>query len=247
MMTSFSTSRRSEFIYFFAFAFVSLTSLHKTEGERILLKDVTVISLYQNQMTTARRLTPVPQLKCIGGSAGCYAFVPKQVHCYNKGLDGNNVLWDCKTNMDKKYRFGHLAISCEGFDYSDDPYVLANSCGLEYTINNSVENNNREYEDSRSDPAFDFLCIVLFVLLAKMVYSWYPNIFSTSKNNKNSSNLDKHTNTPKPPLIATASATNKVQPPLQHFRNFRIRPHQILSCVIRPAKHGMNRNPRPDA
>uniref|UniRef100_A0A0L8GAH6 Store-operated calcium entry-associated regulatory factor n=1 Tax=Octopus bimaculoides TaxID=37653 RepID=A0A0L8GAH6_OCTBM len=246
MMTSFTPSRRSELIYFFAFAFVSLTSLHETEGERILLKDVKVISLYQNQMTTARRLTPVPQLKCIGGSAGCQAFVPKQVHCYNKGLDGDNILWDCKTNMDKKYRFGHLAISCEGFDYSDDPYILAHSCGLEYTINNGVENNHREYEDSRSDPVFDFFCIILFVLLAKMIYSWQPNIFSTSKNN--SSNIDKqHTNTPKPPLIAAPSATNTVQPPLQHFRNFRIRPHQILSCVIRPTKQGMNRNPRPDA
>lgn len=245
-MTSFTRSRTSEFIYFYAFAFVSLSSLHKTEGEKILLKDVKVISLYQNQMTTARRSTPVPQLKCIGGSAGCHAFVPKQVHCYNKGLDGNNILWDCKTNMDKKYRFGHLAISCEGFDYSDDPYILANSCGLEYTINDSVENNHREEEGSRSDPVFDFLCIVLLLLIVRMIYSWYPSIFSKLKNN--SSDIDKQrANTPTPPLFATHSATNKVQPPLQHFRNFKIRPHQVLSCVIRPSRQGMNLNSKPDA
>ena len=44
--------------------------------------------------------------------------------------------------MDVNYRFGHVQVVCEGYDsfivlkvgydYPDDPYILAGSCGLEY-------------------------------------------------------------------------------------------------------------------
>lgn len=42
--------------------------------------------------------------------------------------------WECKANMDASYRFGKIEVSCEGFDYPDDPYILKGSCGLEYTL-----------------------------------------------------------------------------------------------------------------
>ena len=32
--------------------------------------------------------------------------------------------------MDSRYRFGEIAVSCEGYDYPDDPYVLKGSCGV---------------------------------------------------------------------------------------------------------------------
>jgi len=37
--------------------------------------------------------------------------------------------------MDANYRFGHVEVTCEGYDYPDDPYILAGSCGLEYYVN----------------------------------------------------------------------------------------------------------------
>ena len=40
--------------------------------------------------------------------------------------------------MDNEYRFGKISVSCEGYDYPDDPYVLAGSCGLEYTIDRTT-------------------------------------------------------------------------------------------------------------
>ena len=36
---------------------------------KVLLRDVQVLTLKSGQMTTGRRSSPVPQLKCIGGSA----------------------------------------------------------------------------------------------------------------------------------------------------------------------------------
>ena len=52
------------------------------------------------------------------------------VQCYNMGSDGQDVQWECKTDMDNAYRFGHISVSCEGYSYPDDPYVLKGSCGV---------------------------------------------------------------------------------------------------------------------
>lgn len=57
----------------------------------VLLQDVQVLTLYKDRYTTARRSSPVPQLQCVGGSAGCQAFVPAVVQCQNKGWDGVDV------------------------------------------------------------------------------------------------------------------------------------------------------------
>jgi len=100
----------------------------------VKLKNVDVLTLYAGRMTTGRRSAPVPQLECMGGSAGCSAFVPTVVQCYNRGTDGQDIQWECKADMEMKYKFGQIQVTCEGFDYPDDPYVLAGSCGLEYTI-----------------------------------------------------------------------------------------------------------------
>ena len=32
--------------------------------------------------------------------------------------------------MDAAYRFGRIQVSCEGYDYPEDPYVLKGSCGV---------------------------------------------------------------------------------------------------------------------
>ena len=81
-------------------------------------------------MTNGRRSSPVPHLKCVGGTAGCHAFQPKVVQCTNTGFDGYDTQWECKTDMDSAYRFGKIQVSCEGYDYPEDPYVLRGSCGV---------------------------------------------------------------------------------------------------------------------
>jgi len=87
-------------------------------------------------MTNGRRSSPVPQLKCVGGTAVCRAFIPKVVQCYNRGSDGTDVQWECKTDMDNAYQFGQISVSCEGYSYAEDPYILKGSCGV--IFNNSI-------------------------------------------------------------------------------------------------------------
>ena len=32
--------------------------------------------------------------------------------------------------MDNAYQFGRIQVTCEGYDYPDDPYILKGSCGV---------------------------------------------------------------------------------------------------------------------
>jgi len=83
--------------------------------------------------TAARRSSPVPQLKCVGGSASG-RYEPKTVQCYNRGSDGVDVQWECKADMSTDFQFGRIMVNCEGYDYPEDPYILRGSCGLEYEL-----------------------------------------------------------------------------------------------------------------
>lgn len=104
------------------------------DADRILLRDVKALTLHYDRYTTSRRLDPIPQLKCVGGTAGCDSYTPKVIQCENKGWDGYDVQWECKTDLDIAYKFGKTVVSCEGYESPEDQYVLRGSCGLEYHL-----------------------------------------------------------------------------------------------------------------
>lgn len=101
--------------------------------ERVLLRDVSTITLKEGQYTTGRRVAPVPQLKCVGGGA-CYKYQPRFVQCVKQGYDGSDYQWKCTADMPRQYKFGMVTVTCEGYNYPDDPYILKGSCGLEYEL-----------------------------------------------------------------------------------------------------------------
>jgi len=43
--------------------------------------------------------------------------------------------------MPRKYKFGRLSVSCEGYAYPEDPYILAGSCGVSW-IEKNVDSEN---------------------------------------------------------------------------------------------------------
>ncbi|XP_077498393.1 uncharacterized protein LOC144109460 isoform X2 [Amblyomma americanum] len=118
------------------------------QGDRVRLRDVEVLTLRQGQYTTGRRSHPVPQLNCRGGSAGCRD-APSVVQCYNRGSDGRDVQWECKAEMKKTQKFGLLQVSCEGYDYPKDDYILVGSCGLEYYL----EKTGYDHGPARNPPS----------------------------------------------------------------------------------------------
>lgn len=129
--------------FIFLVTFLLWESVCSWNEGSVLLRDVQVLTLYKDRYTTGRRSSPVPQLQCVGGSAGCHSFVPETVQCQNKGWDGVDVQWECKTDMDNAYRFGRIEVSCEGYNHPSDQYVLAGSCGLEYTLELTEEGRRR--------------------------------------------------------------------------------------------------------
>ena len=102
--------------------------------EKIRLRDVQVLTLRSGEMTTGRRSSPVAQLSCVGGSGAGQGWEPGVVQCYNRGWDGREVQWECKADMEPTVRFGKVEVVCEGYDYPEDDFILAGSCGLEYTL-----------------------------------------------------------------------------------------------------------------
>lgn len=104
--------------------------------DRVLLKDIQVLTFERNKRTSSRRTHSIHQLSCVGGTAGCKLFTPNLVECKNEGW--NNELkkfsWNCHADMSDRVRFNHVEIICEGYDYPEDDYILVGSCGLEFTL-----------------------------------------------------------------------------------------------------------------
>ncbi|KAL1922896.1 uncharacterized protein VTP21DRAFT_9272 [Calcarisporiella thermophila] len=100
--------------------------------KKVLLRDVQSITLRKGEYTTARRSTPIPQLSCIGSA--CRQYSPDVIQCKNMGWDGQDVQWKCEADLPTNVKFGELSVSCEGYSYSDDDYILVGSCGLEYEL-----------------------------------------------------------------------------------------------------------------
>jgi len=67
------------------------TAAFGSNNGRVLLRDLSVLTLYNGRQTQGRRSSPIPQLKCVGGTAGCSSFVPQVVQCNNRGFDGYDV------------------------------------------------------------------------------------------------------------------------------------------------------------
>ncbi|KAM9331407.1 store-operated calcium entry-associated regulatory factor [Gastrophryne carolinensis] len=196
-----------------------------SQHDRVLLREVQAITLYSDRYTNGRRSSPIPQLKCVGGSAGCSAMIPQVVQCHNRGWDGIDVQWECKADLDNAYRFGRIDVSCEGFDYPDDPYVLRGSCGLEYTLELTEEGQKRSQNghsfggfggfgsgySSKSwntpSPSFDgssLVGLLVIVALAFLVYKLFlsgPSIqdHPPSPDNDGQDQNYRHASAPPPP------------------------------------------------
>ncbi|CAF0739017.1 unnamed protein product [Didymodactylos carnosus] len=149
------------------------------QQKSVLIEDVKTLTLHKGQKTQARRTSPIPQLKCTGGSARC-AFEPDTVQCYNQGSDGVDIQWECKAEMPTKYKFGRLSVSCEGYGYPDDPYILAGSCGLEYHLDatekdfhGSQKSSNQYIRQTADSKPYSFLFKVAVIGLILFAFRAY--------------------------------------------------------------------------
>ncbi|KIY01467.1 uncharacterized protein Z520_03019 [Fonsecaea multimorphosa CBS 102226] len=112
------------------------TNPKKVPKNAVLLSKVSAITVRAGKQTTFRRVSPVPQLQCVGPSRICKLYTVDVMRCTNEGsdYDENNVQWSCKASLPDEFKLGSTEVTCEGYESSEDPYVLSGSCGVEYTL-----------------------------------------------------------------------------------------------------------------
>ncbi|KAF2430410.1 hypothetical protein EJ08DRAFT_679215 [Tothia fuscella] len=116
-------------------SFISSASAARQPANSVLLRKVASLTLKKDQKTSHRRVSALPQLKCIGGSAkGLYEV--DVMRCENSGAayDEDNVEWTCKASLPPEFKLGSTDVICEGYSNPDDPYILKGSCGVEYRL-----------------------------------------------------------------------------------------------------------------
>lgn len=112
----------------------SATALRKP-ADSVLLSSVKTLTLRDGKETSHRRVSAVPQLKCVGGNARDLYSVDV-MRCKNSGsdYDDDNVQWTCQASLPEEFKLGSTDVICEGYDSASDPYVLKGSCGVEYRL-----------------------------------------------------------------------------------------------------------------
>lgn len=118
-----------------ALAFFSLAEAARKPSNAVLLANVKTLTLRKGAKTSARRVSAIPQLTCIGGNAKSHYEIDV-LRCTNSGSDYDeaNVQWTCKASLPPEFKLGSTDVICEGYDSPDDSYILKGSCGVEYRL-----------------------------------------------------------------------------------------------------------------
>ncbi|KAK7190085.1 hypothetical protein DPSP01_006382 [Paraphaeosphaeria sporulosa] len=124
---------------FLSTALLATTSLlsptSALRSDKVKLSKIQSLTLRKDAPTSHRRVSAIPQLKCIGGSARGHYEVDV-MRCKNSGADYDDeaIQWTCTASLPEEFKLGSTDVICEGYDYPEDPYILKGSCGVEYRL-----------------------------------------------------------------------------------------------------------------
>ncbi|CAG8929196.1 unnamed protein product [Penicillium salamii] len=116
---------------------IAPTICAKPGNDAIRLSNVQTLTLHANRLTSARRVSPIPQLNCIGPNKKvCNLYQPDVMRCTNQGhdYDAEDVQWTCTADLPPEFKLGATDVICEGYRHADDKWVLKGSCGVEYRM-----------------------------------------------------------------------------------------------------------------
>ncbi|KAI0883370.1 uncharacterized protein GGS22DRAFT_29576 [Annulohypoxylon maeteangense] len=106
-------------------------------SKAVLLSDVRSLTLRgDGAQTTHRRVSAIPQLKCVSAPAICRLHSIDMMRCTNQGsgYTAEDIQWSCSAPLPPELKLGSTDVICEGYSSPDDPYVLKGSCGVEYRL-----------------------------------------------------------------------------------------------------------------
>ncbi|KIO34618.1 hypothetical protein M407DRAFT_88632 [Tulasnella calospora MUT 4182] len=163
--------------------------------EPILLESIKSLTFYKDEMTSARRTSPIPQLTCIGKA--CALYQPEAVQCVNTGGTGVDINWKCEADLPAALRFGRISVGCEGWSRSGDPYVLKGSCGLEYRLiqvpnqfnANPDHSNSSSWSSFKGWSAIDMLYYAFWIgILVWMLWAFLKPCIPSLRSSRNTPN-----------------------------------------------------------
>lgn len=166
-----------------------VTNPNKVPKNAVLLSKVNSLTVRSGKQTASRRVSPVPQLQCVGPANVCKLYSVDVMRCTNEGsdYDAENVQWSCKASLPDELKLGSTDVTCEGYESSDDPYVLKGSCGVEYRLlltekgeEKYGRNSDSWFDGSESGEGSTFVkylflvtfAVVAFIILRSMYLSW---------------------------------------------------------------------------
>ncbi|KAI1337805.1 hypothetical protein F5Y15DRAFT_144579 [Xylariaceae sp. FL0016] len=112
------------------------TTAANKPSNAILLSDVQSLTFRSQSKTTARRVSPIPQLTCISSPQICGLYEIDILRCTNQGAgySAQDIQWSCAASLPPEFKLGSTDVTCEGYASPDDDYVLKGSCGAEYRL-----------------------------------------------------------------------------------------------------------------
>ncbi|KAK5627921.1 hypothetical protein RRF57_003636 [Xylaria bambusicola] len=116
--------------------FPTTTTAKAKSKDAILLSEVRSLTLRANKQTSHRRVSAIPQLKCISSPKVCALHAVDVMQCTNQGSSygAEDVEWSCTASLPPELKLGSTDVICEGYSSPDDPYILRGSCGVEYRL-----------------------------------------------------------------------------------------------------------------
>ncbi len=121
------------FLLVAATLFSPLVLASRQQNDKVLLRDVEVLTFRLGEWTTYRRTSAERQVQYTGPKYNNFQ-MPNTIQCKNQGMSDNDINWKCETSLQKEFTLGTTTVSCEGYAYPDDPYILRGSCFVEFTV-----------------------------------------------------------------------------------------------------------------
>jgi hypothetical protein len=156
----------------------------RPKKDAVLLSKVETLTFRgHGAKTTARRVSAIPQLKCVSNRRICEIYEPEVIRCTNQGSSygDEDIEWSCTASLPRELKLGSTDVICEGYSSAEDPYVLKGSCGVEYTLVLTDEGEER-YPDLAGGSWFGggggknsgvpwLFLIIFFGILGWIIYS----------------------------------------------------------------------------
>lgn len=89
---------------------LALTAQASKPRDAILLSKVESLTLRANAQTTHRRVSALPQLKCVSHPNICAKYAVDVMRCENKGAgyDAEDIQWSCTVQLPEEFKLGAI-------------------------------------------------------------------------------------------------------------------------------------------